>query len=542
MATYADVAAACLADAGIEYIFGVPGSLSSVELIEAASMRGIRYILCSNESSAAVMAGTYGILKNRPGVCSTGVGPGAAAAVLGIANNWLERAPCLLLTDRYSDEQFRRLQRQRLDQDRIYRPITKGTFKLARDSAAVTMRRALALAMEGRQGPVHVDLPYDVLQAEAEESDFAPAGAPSRHLAEIGSDHPGIEAAARAIARAERPAVLVGLQVNRAGSAAEEAFVRFAERLGAPVFASLAAKGTLSENHPLAMGTFRGAPSEEEILGKADLLVLVGFDVVELFAPGHWNHPQPVVMLDEVAHIDDVIRPAVEVVADLAGALRALAGSVRPSEGWNTEDLDSYRAMRRGPLHAKSDGGMMPGAVVRIARECLPDGGIMTADAGSHKVLASDTWETRRPRGFLTSSGLGSMAVGLPAAIGAKLAEPETPVVCLTGDGGFLMRLGDLETAAREGLPVVVVVFNDGYLNLIKIKQDARNFKRLGSEFYATDYAAVARGLGFEAVRVDSEEALKEALAAAISSGGPWVIDAVINPDGYLAAKDVRPE
>ena len=95
MATYADVAAACLADAGIEYIFGVPGSLSSVELIEAASMRDIRYILCSNESSAAVMAGTYGILKNRPGVCSTGVGPGAAAAVLGIANNWLERAPCL---------------------------------------------------------------------------------------------------------------------------------------------------------------------------------------------------------------------------------------------------------------------------------------------------------------------------------------------------------------------------------------------------------------------------------------------------------------
>jgi len=541
MATYADVVAACLADAEIEYIFGVPGSLGSVELIEAASKLGIRYILCSNESSAAVMAGTYGILKNRPGVCSTGVGPGAAAAVLGIANNWLERAPCLLLTDRYSDVQFRRLQRQRLDQDRIYNPITKGTFKLARDSAAVSVRRAISLALEGRQGPVHVDLPYDVLQAEADETCFPPEGGPSRYLAEVGTGHPGIDAATRAIALAERPAVLVGLQVNRSGRAAEDAFSIFAERLGAPVFASLAAKGTLPENHPLAMGTFRGAAAEEEILGKSDLLVLVGFDVVELFAPGHWIHPQPVVMLDEVAHIDDVIRPAVEVVADLAGLLRTLAGSVQSTEGWNTEDLSSYRAMRRTPLYAK-DSGLMPGAVVRIARECLPDNGIMTADAGSHKVLASDTWETRRPRGFLTSSGLGAMAVGLPAAMAAKLTEPGTPVLCLTGDGGFLMRLGDLETAVRVGLPIVVVVFNDGYLNLIKIKQDSRNFQRLGTDFGATDYTAVARGLGFEATRVNSEGALKEALDVAISSGGPWVIDAVINSDGYIVAKDVRPE
>ncbi|MBT3352218.1 MAG: thiamine pyrophosphate-binding protein [Nitrospinaceae bacterium] len=542
MSTYADVAVAVMADAGVEFIFGVPGSLSSVELIEAASRRDIRYVLCSNEASAAVMAGTYGILTNRPGVCSTGVGPGAAAAVLGVANGFLERAPFLVLTDRYSDEQFRRLQRQRLDQDLLYSPITKGTFKLAKDSAAVTMRRAIALAMDGRQGPVHVDIPYDVMQAEAEASDFPPDGVGARRFAgKIGNNHAGLEVAAAEIARADRPAILVGLQVNRSGQEAEEAFVAFAERLGAPVFASLAAKGTLPENHPLSMRTFRGAPSEKEILDKADLLILVGFDVVELFTPGHWNHPQPVVMLDEVAHNDDVIRPKVEVVADLADSLSALAESVPASEGWNLEDLDSYRAMRSAPLFSKGE-GLMPGAVVRIARECLPDSGIMTADAGSHKVLASDTWETRRPRGFLTSSGLGSMAVGLPAAIAAKLVEPQTPVLCLTGDGGFLMRLGDLETAARVGAAIVVVVFNDGFLNLIKIKQDTRNFQRLGTDFGNTDYVAVAQGLGFEATRVDSEAALKEALGKAFASGGAWVIDAVINPDGYLAAKDVRPE
>ncbi|MDA0999500.1 MAG: thiamine pyrophosphate-binding protein [bacterium] len=538
MPTYADVVAAALADAEIEYIFGVPGSLSSVELIEAAARRGIRYILCSNESSAAVMAGTYGILRNRPGVCSTGVGPGAVAAVHGTAHNWLERAPSLILTDRYSDRQFEKHLRQRLDQDQLYRPVTKGTFRLSAGSAATTMRRAISLAMKGRPGPVHIDLPYDVMCADAPEESFPPEGKPLRYLARTGSDHPGLMAAADAIARAERPAVIVGLQVNRAGDTAERAFLAFAERLGVPVFASLAAKGTIPENHPLAMGTFRGAESEKEILEKADLLVVVGFDIVELFKPD-WNYPQRVVLIDEVPHKDDVIRPEVEVVADLADSLSALADAVSPSAGWSGEDMESYRNMRRRGLYPGGE-GLMPGAVIRIAREHLPDAGIMTADAGSHKVLASDLWETRRPRGYLTSSGLGSMAVALPAALAAKLVEPAAPVLCLTGGGGFLMRIGDLEVAARENLPIVVVIFNDGFLNLIKIKQDTRNFQRRGTRFNDTDYVSVAKGLGFEGARADSEAALAGALAAAFNSGKPWLIDARINPDGYLAAGDVR--
>ena len=193
MSTYADVVAEVLQDAGIEFIFGVPGSLSSVELIEAARKRGIRYILCSNESSAAVKAGTYGIMTGRPGVVSTGVGPGAAAVLHGVANNYLERAPCLILTDRFSDEQFRRQGRQKLDQDRLFRPITKGTFKLAKDNAAVPIRRALALAAEGRPGPVHVDLPYDVMLTNAEESDFPPKANPKKYVGRIGSAHRALQ-------------------------------------------------------------------------------------------------------------------------------------------------------------------------------------------------------------------------------------------------------------------------------------------------------------------------------------------------------------
>ena len=536
MPTFANVVAGTLADAGIEFIYGVPGSFSSLELIEAASKRGIRYVLCSNESSAAVMAGTYGVLTNRPGVVSTGLGPGAVAAVHGVANCMLERAPCLVLTDRYSDAEFRQIQRQRIDQDVLFRSITKGSFKLTTDKAAVTMRRAIALAMEGRQGPVHVDLPYDVMVRDAPPESPAPSDSDQVDAVRTEVYRASLGSAAQAIRTSKAPAVIVGLQVNRSGLEAESAFLAFAEQLGAPVFASLAAKGTLPEHHSLAAGTFRGVAAEHQLLDRADLLVVVGFDPVELFAPGRWNHRQPVVLIDEVPHDGTVISPFVEVVGSLTESLRFLADTLPATAGWETNDLDSYRSARARPLYPEGDGeggGLMPGAVVRIAREHLADDGIMTVDAGSHKILAGDTWVTRRPRGLLTSSGLGSMAVALPAAMTAKMVEPETAVLCLTGDGGFLMRLGDLEVAAREGLAIVVVVFNDGYLNLIKMQQDARSLERRGTKYRDSDYAAVARGLGFQAVQVDTEDGLSEALSSAFNSGQPWLIDAVINPNGY---------
>ena len=543
MPTYADVVAATLAEAGIEYIFGVPGSLSSVELIEAAAKRGIRYVLTSNESSAAVMAGVYGAMRARPGVVSTGVGPGAAAALHGTAHLHLERAPALILTDRYAEDEYRRLSRQRLDQPRLYAPVTKGSFTLTAEDAAATIRRAIELSLAGRPGPVHVDLPYDVMLAEAPSQEPLVVRHSNHEPPSFDDGRPSfkslrtsesLDAAAAMIEAARRPAVIVGLQVSRGGEAAERAFVAFAERLGAPVFASLAAKGTLPEQHPLAAGTFRGVASERALLDQADLLVLAGFDPVEVFSPGVWHYDAPVLAIDAVPCSDEApYRPRLDVVGDLEQSLRLLTERVSAHSGWNREDVEAYRRAREDGLHPKGS-GLLPGAVIRVARERLPDEGILTVDAGQHKVLTSDLWQARRPRGFFTSSGLGSMAVAIPAALAAKLVEPRTPVLCLVGDGGFLMRAGDLETAIREDLPVVIVVFNDRTLNLIKIQQDRRGYQRLGTSFAETDFAAVARGFGFEAATVHDEAALDAALSQAFASNRPWLIDALINPEGYV--------
>jgi acetolactate synthase-1/2/3 large subunit len=352
-----------------------------------------------------------------------------------------------------------------------------------------------------------------------------------RFAGSIGADSPGLHALAEAIENASRPAVVVGFQVNRHGGGAESAFISFAEKLGVPVFNSMAAKGTMPENHHLAAGTFRGVPSERALLDHADLLVMVGLDPIEIFN-SNWQYHVPVVTLDEVAVTEGPYRPSVEVIADIEQGLRALTGLVTHHAGWNREDLEAYRQQREAALHPEA-AGLMPAAVIRITRERLPDNGILTVDAGQHKVVTTDLWESRLPRGFHTSSGLGSMAVALPAALGAKLVEPDAPVVCFTGDGGLLMRLGDLETAVRENLPIVVVVFNDRKLNMIKLQQLRRGYDPKGTSFGETDFAQIARGFGLESTRVTTEAELDAALEQALASNRPWLIDAMVNPDGY---------
>jgi acetolactate synthase-1/2/3 large subunit len=308
--------------------------------------------------------------------------------------------------------------------------------------------------------------------------------------------------------------------------------VRFVEKLGVPVLASLGAKGTLPEDHALSAGTFRGVASEKALLEQADLLVLVGFDPVEIFTPGIWLYDAPVVTIDEAPYLEGPYKPSIEVIANLEEALPALTAAVTQHNGWNREDIDAYNGRREAALRPTRP-GLQPAAVIRITREHLADNGILTVDAGQHKVVTSDLWQTRRPRGFFSSSGLGSMAIGIPAAIAAKLIEPGVPVVAFTGDGGFLMRAGDLETAVREQIPLVIVVFNDRVLNLIKLQQDRRGVQRLGTTFAETDFAMVARGFGFEATRVTDEAGLDAAIQQALASGRPWLIEAIVDAEGY---------
>ncbi len=529
MVTYADVIAKLLADAGIEYIFGMPGSRASVELIEAARKQGLHYVLSNNESAAAVMAATYGVLQRRPGVCSAGVGPGATNAVNGVAHALLERAPMLMFTDRYPDELYRHLPRQRVDQEQLFRPITKGSFPIADDSAERSVRRALQLAMDGRPGPVHLDLPDDVMQHEATG---LPEPYPAQHwYGAMSAEHAAIQSLAATISSAARPVVIAGLGVNRSGC--EARLQALVETLQAPVVLAVSAKGAVADDHPWCGGTFMGSEASHGLVAQSDLIITVGLDVVELFEPGGWPYDQRVLNIDSVSHQDGLLHPIQELIGDIGAALHALTPLLKSSGGWRPEDLTAFR-QRQQPAVAASGARLAPAAVLRLMRQILPRETILTTDAGQHKVYASRLWQCYQPLDYLTSSGLGTMGVAIPIAITAKLVRRHRPVVALTGDGGFLMRMSELETARREGLPIIIVIFNDGYLNLIKIKQELQGYAVLGSQFAPVDYAHVATGFGFQAARVDSEATLQAALQQAIASGEPWVIDVLIDPEGYI--------
>ena len=530
MVTHADVIAKRLADAGIEYIFGMPGSRASVELIEAAQKVGIHYVLSNNEAAAAVMAATYGILQRRPGVCSTGVGPGATNAVNGVAHAQLERAPMLLFTDRYPDEMYRHLPRQRVDQESLFRPVTKGTFPIADDSSERSTHRALQLAMEGRPGPVHLDLPDDVLMHEATG---LPEPVPT-HVwhGDVSPSSEAIETLASMINAAERPILVAGLGVNRGGCEAQlQALV---DALRVPVLLAVSAKGTISDAHPWCGGTLMGSEDPHALMAQSDLIVTIGLDTVELFEPGYWPYHQRLINLDALPHTDGLFYPSHELIGDIGASLAALTPRLTPNSGWQADAIQAFRQQQRPTETASVAKGLLsPLAAIRIMREQLPDNTILTADAGQHKVYASRLWTCYEPLGYLTSSGLGTMGVAIPIAITAKMLRPAQPVVALTGDGGFLMRVSELETARREETPIIVVVFNDGYLNLIKRRQDQQGYSVLGSKFADVDFVQISKGFGFQATRVNDEAALAEALQGAVSSGEPWVIDAHIDPEGY---------
>jgi acetolactate synthase-1/2/3 large subunit len=499
------------------------------ELIEAARKQGLHYVLSNNEAAAAVMAATYGVLQRRPGVCSTGVGPGATNVVNGVAHAYLERAPMLLFTDAYPAELYRHLPRQRIDQEALFRAVTKGTFPIADDTVERSTHRALQLAMEGRPGPVHLDLPDDVMQHEA-------AGLPEplpyqRWNGAPSPASPALRSLAAAISQATRPILVAGLGINRSGCEAQLQLL--AATLQAPVLLAVSAKGSLPDQHPWCGGTLMGSEARHELLATSDLIITVGLDVVELFEPGLWPYQQRLINLDSVPHLDGLFHPMQELVGDIGAALEALTPLLTPCTGWRLEEVTAWRQRQRPAVPSQTT-SLLPGAALDIMRQLLPEDTILTTDAGQHKVYASRLWQCQQPLGYLTSSGLGTMGVAIPIAITAKLVRPQQPVVALTGDGGFLMRVSELETARRENVPIIIVIFNDGYLNLIKMKQERQGYAVLGSQFAPVDYARVSEGFGFQAACVETATAMREALQQAVASGQPWVIDARINPEGYV--------
>jgi acetolactate synthase-1/2/3 large subunit len=532
VATVSSVMAKMLRGEGIDLMFGVPGG-ETIDFMEACHQEGIKYVLAKREGNAAFMADMYGQLTGRPGlVCST-LGPGSSNLANGLANAMLDRSPMIAVTGQVVTGRLDTWTHQNINHMRLFESITKMTAPITPQAAARITRRAVRVATASRPGPVHLDLSSDVAKAESKEEAL-----PSLNMRRVGqwsqvlAMGDGAEEVTAALKKARRPIVVAGLSAAREG--ASSALVGFAEKWGVPVITSAKSKGVMPENHRLFAGVIDMAAPDLvwNFIKGADLILAVGFDPVELIK--NWTVPAPVIHIDSVPNTDMVYYAQTEVIGDIAVALEALS-SYAPSEPkWDESEIAANRkAIWKKVVEDSTSVGLAPHRVVLECREAFAYDAIVTCDVGSHKLLIGQLWEARQPQTIFQSNGLSSMGFAFPGAIAASLATPGRQVLCMTGDGGFSMGLSDLETAVAHNLPVVTVVFSDGSLNRIQIKQAEKNYAVIGTTTQKHHFARVAEAYGAMGLVAEDAASMRSALAKAKGAKGPVVIEACIDPSEY---------
>ncbi|MEP7201022.1 MAG: thiamine pyrophosphate-binding protein [Ilumatobacteraceae bacterium] len=510
----ANVLAEGVRDGGADIVFGFPGGGPNLEVVGAVNDAGLRFVLAHGETPACIMAATYGTLVGRPGLAIATRGPGAACAVNGAAQATLDRFPLLLVTDCVPTANRDRFAHQRFDQQQLFAPVTKWSGRLAgTPGAAEAVRAALGLAGTRPAGAVHLD--YDPTGNEM----IAPApivSAPS-------SDEVVAQAAA-ALRDAAKPVAIVGLDAL----AAPAAVLRAIERLGCPVLTTYQAMGVVPEGHPQQAGLFTSGLVEAALLSDADLILAIGFDQVEPM-PTLWRYGVPVISVSDVEACATLAPIAVEVIGPLAAMLDRVVTDA--CTGWKRDSGAAALADARAVLLATNTGTFGPLELASAIIAAAPAQSVATVDAGAHFLAIMPFWPSTTPLQLLISNGLATMGFALPAAIGAALARPGQPVVCMVGDGGLAMTLAELETLARLQLPVTVVVFDDAALSLIEVKQKPGQGGSAAVRFAPVDYAQVASAMGLDSVVVTTAD--EAAVVLAQTWDRPRLIDARIDPSTY---------
>lgn len=511
----AKVLAENVRDRGADVAFGFPGGGPNLEVVGAVGDAGLRFVLTHGETTACMMAATYGLLTGRPALAIATRGPGAACAVNGAAQATLDRFPLLLVTDCVPNAHRDRFAHQRFDQQQMLGPVTKWSGSLATSPrAAEAVRAALDLAAAAPAGAVHLD--YDPTGQEM----IAPAAPrPQESTTDV------VEHAAGMVRAAAKPVAIVGLEAHRAAHAVLAAV----ERLGCPVLTTYQAIGVFPEGHPQVAGLFTSGVVEAALLNESDLILTIGFDQVEPM-PTAWRYNVPVVAVSEVPACATLAPITVEVLGPLASTLQRVVTT--PSPGWRHDSGAVALAAARAVLAASATGNFGPLELAETVVLAAPAQAIATVDAGAHFLAIMPFWPAREPLQLLISNGLATMGFALPAAIAAALARPGRPVVCMVGDGGLAMTLAELETLARLQLPVTVIVFDDAALSLIEVKQKPGQGGNDAVRFAPVDYAGVASAMGIDSTVVTT--AAEATVALSTGWDRPRLIDARIDPSSYV--------
>jgi len=523
------VAVEVLAQAGVRRFYTVPGE-SFLEVLDAVEQHpALSLVSTRHESGASFMAEADAKLTGVPAVAMATRGVGASNLAIGVHTAMQDSTPMVVLLGHVETHFLGREAFQEVDLAAFYAPIAKWSATVHRaDRLAEFVERGLRIATSGRPGPVMLALPADILAADVTLppiTDTAPPPQPAPNPEEV-------RYISRRLEEARGPVVIAG---EGAGRAREE-LISFAEAFGAGVYAAFRRQDVFPNEHPLYLGhlTLGTPPETLRALEAADVVFVAGSRLDEVTTQSY-ALPRPNQTVIQVDRDPDVVGSTLPadrgVVADVRAALSALVSntpSTRPARDW-TAAHRAYLESSEIPA-SRSAAGIDPSQVIAAMREVLPEDVVMTNDAGNFSAFLHRHWRYNHPCTQLAAAN-GAMGYGVPAAVAAKLAAPERPVVACCGDGGFLMTSQEIETAVRYGTPILVIVFRNGMHGTIAMHQAREVGRTAGVEIGEVDLASYARSLGAAGFPVRDPEDLAPALEEALASGSVALVDVVTDPD-----------
>lgn len=535
--TGAQILIQSLIDQGVDTIFGYPGG-SVLNIYDALYdyQDKIRHIVTSHEQGAAHAADGYARSTGKPGVVLATSGPGATNLVTGLATAYMDSVPVIAITGNVALDLLGRDSFQEIDITGITMPITKHNFIVkAVDDLAWTVKEAFIIAASGRPGPVLIDIPKNIAADNAEyvaQGRFKPRPAP---LPAKGS----INDAVLAIQHAERPLIYAGGGIISSGASKE--LLQFAKKLQAPIVCTMMGLGSVPSHFETYLGMIgmHGTPASNHAAQTCDLLIAVGARFSDRVA-GNRKKFAPNA---RILHVDiDSSEFSKNVTADITieGDAKAVLSMLTTALQAQSHDIwlrDLMRFKVQNPLPTYMDTPFLnPYSVLSCLKAAAPDDTILVTDVGQHQMFVAQSYPFAYPRTFLSSGGLGTMGFGMGAAIGAKVANPGKTVVLVTGDGSFHMNLNELACAVSEGLPIVVLIFNNTVLGMVRQWQklfynERYSFTSLNRK---TDFTSLAAAFGCQAERVADRDRFCQALSRALESNVPYIIDCIMDKDSSV--------
>ncbi|HDI0197010.1 TPA: acetolactate synthase AlsS [Staphylococcus aureus] len=531
--TAADMVIDTLKNNGVEYVFGIPGAKIDY-LFNALIDDGPELIVTRHEQNAAMMAQGIGRLTGKPGVVLVTSGPGVSNLTTGLLTATSEGDPVLALGGQVKRNDLLRLTHQSIDNAALLKYSSKYSEEVQDpESLSEVMTNAIRIATSGKNGASFISIPQDVISSPVESKAISLCQKPSLGVPSEQDINDVIEA----IKNASFPVLLAGMR----GSSAEEtnAIRKLVERTNLPVVETFQGAGVISrelENHFFGrVGLFRNQVGDE-LLRKSDLVVTIGYDPIE-YEASNWNKEldTQIINIDEVqAEITNYMQPKKELIGNIAKTIEMI--SVKVDEPFiNQQHLDELEQLRThideetGIKATHEEGILHPVEIIESMQKVLTDDTTVTVDVGSHYIWMARNFRSYNPRHLLFSNGMQTLGVALPWAISAALVRPNTQVVSVAGDGGFLFSSQDLETAVRKNLNIIQLIWNDGKYNMVEFQEEMKYKRSSGVDFGPVDFVKYAESFGAKGLRVTNQEELEAAIKEGYETDGPVLIDIPVN-------------